>query len=92
VRITTRDRGRFVEIEVRDDGPGIPEQFHRKIFEMFQTLKPRDSLEGSGMGLTFVKKIVESAGGSVAVESKGRGTTFRVTWPKTWPASSAGGP
>ena len=92
VRITTRDRGRFVEIEIGDDGPGIPEQFHRKIFEMFQTLKPRDSLEGSGMGLTFVKKIVESAGGSVAVESKGRGTTFRVTWPKTWPVSSAGGP
>jgi signal transduction histidine kinase len=86
VRVSVRDRGAFVELEVRDDGPGIPAAFQGKIFEMFQTLKPRDSLEGSGMGLAFVKKIVDGAGGTVAVESAGRGATFRVEWPRSWPA------
>ncbi len=70
-----------VEIAISDDGPGIPAEFHGRIFAMFQTLKPRDEVEGSGMGLAVVKKIVETHGGHVAVESAGRGTTFRITWP-----------
>ncbi len=68
---------------VRDDGPGVPVQYHRQIFEMFQTLKPRDAKEGSGMGLALVKKIVMVYGGDVAIESgEGRGAVFRFTWPK----------
>jgi signal transduction histidine kinase len=50
---------------------------------MFQTLRPRDSVEGSGMGLTIAKTLVESIGGSLTLESEGRGTTFRFTWPKS---------
>ena len=52
---------------------------------MFQTLKPRDQVEGSGMGLSLVRKILESAGGEIGVESEGRGTTFWFTWPLAWP-------
>ncbi len=67
---------------VADDGPGIPPQFHEQVFGMFQTLKPRDDVEGSGMGLAFVKKIVEISHGSLQLESAGRGTSFRFRWPK----------
>ena len=75
-------QGRFAEFSVSDDGPGIPSDYHVRIFRMFQTLKPRDELEGSGMGLAVVKKVVERQGGKVTIEShNGRGTTFRFTWP-----------
>jgi two-component system sensor kinase FixL len=71
--------------EVRDDGPGIDPRFHARIFDMFQTLKPRDQVEGSGMGLAMVRKNVEVFGGTVAVESDGRGSIFRFTWPAQQP-------
>jgi signal transduction histidine kinase len=68
---------------VKDDGPGIPEQFHEQIFKMFQTLRPRDQVEGSGMGLALVRKHVDLRGGRLTVDSgEGRGSTFRFTWPK----------
>ena len=68
---------------VADDGPGIEPQYHERIFEIYQTLKPRDEVEGSGIGLTVVKKIVESRGGAVRIESAaGAGTTVFITWPK----------
>lgn len=67
---------------VRDDGPGIPPQYHQQIFEMFTTLKPRDEVEGSGMGLAIVKKTVEFLGGRIEIlPSNGRGTAFAFTWP-----------
>lgn len=72
----------FYYFSVTDDGPGIPEQFHERIFGMFQTLKPRDELEGSGMGLTLIKKLVETYGGSIHVFSAGRGTRFTFSWPR----------
>lgn len=72
----------YLEFSVCDDGPGIPEKFHSRIFGMFQTLKPRDELEGSGMGLALIKKIVESYGGTVTLKSVGRGSCFSFSWPK----------
>jgi PAS domain S-box-containing protein len=75
--------GEFVELVVRDDGPGILPQFHEKIFQLFQTLKRRDEVEGSGMGLALVKKLVEQQNSRVAVHSQGDGTgaEFRFRWP-----------
>jgi signal transduction histidine kinase len=50
---------------------------------MFQTLKPRDELEGCGMGLALVKKTVEHHGGTIRVESEVKqGARFCLTWPK----------
>lgn len=70
------------EIAVSDDGPGIPPAFHGRIFEMFQTLSARARRETTGAGLALVKKLVESRGGRVGVESgAGRGATFRFLWP-----------
>ncbi len=69
---------------VNDDGPGIPPEFHERVFQIFQTLRPRDELEGSGMGLAIVRKHVDLAGGEISLHSDGnRGTTFRLKWPKT---------
>lgn len=73
----------FYAISVIDDGPGIPAKFQERVFGMFQTLKPRDELEGSGMGLALIKKIVETYGGTIEVYSEGRGCRFTFTWPKT---------
>ena len=67
---------------VQDDGPGIPLVHQERVFAMFQTLKPRDAVEGSGVGLAIVKKAVESVGGTVTLESDGQhGCTFCFTWP-----------
>lgn len=67
--------------KVCDDGPGIPTRFREKIFELFQTLKPRDVVEGSGMGLSIAKRLVQSYNGSIAViGDEGRGTCFEFTW------------
>ena len=67
---------------VQDDGPGIAPQFHERVFEMFETLKPRDGVESTGIGLAIVKKTVESNDGRVQIESNGnRGTRISFTWP-----------
>jgi signal transduction histidine kinase len=87
VRVTAADFGDFVEFAVVDDGPGIPEHLHERAFAMFQTLKPRDEVEGTGMGLALVKRLVEAHGGTIGIQSAaGEGAAFRFTWPKTWPA------
>jgi signal transduction histidine kinase len=70
-----------VRFEVSDDGPGIAEEFHARVFQIFTTLQPRDKVEGSGMGLAFVKKTVENFGGKAWIESDGkRGTKICFTW------------
>lgn len=73
-------KNRFV-LAVKDDGPGIPKAMHVKSVEMFQTLKPRDEVEGSGMGLALCKKIAMSYGGDLWIESDGSsGTTIFTSW------------
>ena len=82
VWVGAQQRAGEVEFYVCDDGPGIAPEYHERIFDLFQTLQPRDQLEASGMGLAIVKKTVESAGGHVAVRSaEGEGTCFTFTWP-----------
>jgi DNA-binding response OmpR family regulator len=90
-----RDEGRITvsarlddgvaEFRISDDGPGIPPQFHDRIFVIFQTLVGRDELESSGIGLAVVKKKVEGQGGRVWVESAppARGAIFAFTWKET---------
>ena len=84
IKVTVEDEGHMYAFAVEDDGPGISAQFHEQVFKMFQTLKPRDRVEGSGMGLAMVRKNVEVFGGTVKLESaEGKGSIFRFTWPKT---------
>jgi PAS domain S-box-containing protein len=82
IEVAAADLGSQHAFAVKDDGPGIPAQFHDKIFKMFQTLKPRDQVEGSGMGLAIVRKQVELSGGLLSLESaEGKGSTFHFTLP-----------
>ncbi|WP_437622702.1 PAS domain-containing protein [Sorangium sp. So ce1151] len=84
VEVRGRDLGDLWEFSVKDNGPGIAPQFHQKVWEIFQTLNPRDNIEGTGIGLSIVQKIVLSKGGRAWVESdKGAGATFFFTWPRT---------
>jgi signal transduction histidine kinase len=71
----------YIEFCIADDGPGIPEEFHEKIFKVFARLKSQDEVEGSGLGLAMVKKTVESLGGTIKVESQGRGSRFIFSVP-----------
>ena len=76
-------QGRYV-FHVSDDGPGIRAKFHERIFGMFKTLKSRDRVEGSGMGLALIKRLVTHYEGEVSVTSPlegGRGTRFTFDWP-----------
>ncbi len=84
IEIGARDAGRFWEFSVKDDGPGIPPEFQERVWGIFQTLEPRDKVEGAGIGLSLVKKLVASQGGDVSLQSApGAGATFSFTWPKT---------
>ena len=91
VRVGWRaERPGWLRFSVADNGPGIAPQYHDRVFGIFQTLQSRDRVEGTGIGLAVVKKIVEGQGGRVWVESaEGAGATFHFTWPAA-PAAGAG--
>ena len=83
VGIRCVDEDTHWKFSVADNGPGIDEKYHEKIFRIFQTLTPRDEYESTGVGLSIVKKIVEFYGGRIWVESEpGSGTTFFFALPK----------
>lgn len=85
VEIELHDSDNFWKFTVVDNGPGIPIEYHDKIFVIFQTLQARDKFESTGVGLAIVKKLVEDKGGQVWVESEiGQGSKFCFTWPKEW--------
>jgi signal transduction histidine kinase len=83
VQVACSDTGDEWEFRITDNGPGIEEKYFDRIFQIFQTLTPRDEQESTGIGLTLVKKIVEQLGGKIWLESKtGHGTTFFFTLTK----------
>ncbi|HLY96937.1 MAG TPA: ATP-binding protein [Sideroxyarcus sp.] len=83
IHIACSNEGAQWKFSVADNGPGIKEQHFGKIFQLFQTLAPRDRVESSGVGLALVKKIVEMYGGRVWVESTvGEGSTFFFNLPR----------
>jgi CheY-like chemotaxis protein len=75
--VAGRDR---VRLEVADTGPGIPADLQAKIFEAFFTTKPAG--EGTGLGLSLCRSIIEEHGGTISVQSEpGGGTTFTIELP-----------
>lgn len=86
VTVSSRDLGddAHVEVTVADDGRGIDARYHRRIFDLFQTLESRDHTEGAGIGLAVVERLVTRLGGTISLESApGEGAAFSFTWPST---------
>lgn len=82
IKISATEQSDAWHFAVADNGPGIETEHFDRVFQMFQTLAPRDECESIGIGLAIVKKIVESYGGRVSVESTlGEGSTFSFTVP-----------
>jgi signal transduction histidine kinase len=80
--LTLRSRVRRgeIEIDVEDEGPGIPEKTLPRIFDPFFTTKPPG--QGTGLGLAIAQGIVADHGGRIEVASRpGHGTRFRVVLP-----------
>jgi len=84
INVTCEPGEKFWKFAVTDNGPGIDKKFHDKIFEVFRTLKSKDEVESTGIGLSLVKKIIELHGGNIKVDSnQGKGTSFVFELPKT---------
>lgn len=80
INATSTDKGYL--FTVSDDGPGIDPQFHQRAFGLFQTLKPRDEVEGSGMGLAIIKKLLDTYHCEITIDSDGiAGSCIQFTWP-----------
>lgn len=83
ITISSQEFPGHYEFSVTDNGPGIAPRYHAQIFELFKTLQPRDEVEGSGMGLSIIKKLLDYQGGSITVDSDVKnGACFTFTWPK----------
>jgi PAS domain S-box-containing protein len=76
--------GAQIEFVITDDGPGIELEHHQRVFRLFETLKPRDVQENTGIGLAISKKLVERVGGKIWLKtpSSGKGLAVHFTWPQ----------
>ncbi len=83
IKIGCNEDEEYWKFSISDNGPGIDKKHFKKVFQLFQTLKPRDEIEGTGIGLSVVKKIIELYSGTIWVDSKiGEGSTFYFTLSK----------
>ena len=84
IEIRTRPRGAFVEVLVKDSGPGVDPSVRANLFIPFSTTKT----QGTGLGLAISQRLIESAGGRIELRaSDARGTTFVIVLPVAGPAS-----
>jgi len=72
----------YVELVVKDNGPGIEPTVRDRIFEPFFSTKPQSASSGTGLGLSLVHSLAEQEGLGLSLESeKGKGTTFKLIIP-----------
>ncbi|MEM7470551.1 MAG: CHASE domain-containing protein [Pseudomonadota bacterium] len=83
VEVSITAQASHLDIRVTDNGPGIPNEFHSKVFEPFQTLSSMPAPGSNGIGLASVKKCVEMHGYKVDLRSTpGQGCSFSFSWPR----------
>ena len=91
IRLASKRNDGQVEFRIRDNGPGIPQEMIKKIFEPFVTTKPTG--EGTGLGLSLCQDIMAQHGGAMGVESEpGEFTEFWITLPASAEPSAAAQP
>lgn len=85
-------------IDIVDDGPSVPEEARERVFDPFRTLKPRDEVEGSGLGLTIASALVQTWEGTIEIldadpadgtAGEGRGTCVRISFPNSMHGADA---
>jgi signal transduction histidine kinase len=80
IQVHTRLEEPYVVLRVKDNGLGISERHQKQLFTMFKRF--HDHVEGTGIGLYMVKRIIENAGGKITLQSEeGSGTEFKVYFP-----------
>ncbi|AOW75819.1 hypothetical protein A3Q34_02470 [Colwellia sp. PAMC 20917] len=83
INVSSQEYPTHYSFSVKDNGPGILERNHEYVFDLFKTIKPRDEVEGSGMGLSIIRKLLDSLNCVISVSSDGKnGSCFTFTWPK----------
>jgi signal transduction histidine kinase len=84
IEIFVRLDADMVRFIIRDDGPGIELKHHQRVFRLFETIKPRDLQENTGIGLAIAKKLVDRVGGKIWLENpdSGKGLSVYFTWPQ----------
>jgi NtrC-family two-component system sensor histidine kinase KinB len=81
IHLQVKRLGSQVQMDVQDDGPGIPPEYQSRIFQKFVQVKGREA-GGTGLGLAICKEIVRAHGGTIWVKSSpGQGSTFSFTLP-----------
>jgi signal transduction histidine kinase len=91
ISVTAKEEDGQWRFRVADDGPGIPARYRHRVFHIFSTLRRRDEVEGSGMGLAFVRKVVLRQGGRISIEAnEPRGAAINFTWPTVVEAPKPG--
>jgi signal transduction histidine kinase len=84
VRLACERVGAMIEFSVEDEGPGIPEEQQKRVFERFESRARGSKHRGAGLGLALVKSLVELHGGEVSLRSEpGRGTRVSVRFPES---------
>ncbi|MEO0409961.1 MAG: ATP-binding protein, partial [Cyanobacteria bacterium P01_A01_bin.135] len=84
ITISAQEQPDCYEFTVADKGPGIAPSHHDRIFGIFERLQNPNESTGTGIGLAIIKRIVETEGGSVRIESSpGTGSAFIFTWRKS---------
>jgi light-regulated signal transduction histidine kinase (bacteriophytochrome) len=81
--ISYRNEDSFHNFSFKDNGPGIPSEFHEKIFEIFQTVHGQKRTDSTGIGLATVRKIIDSMGGEIILHAEeDQGCNFEVKLAK----------
>ena len=81
-RLSSNSQPNAVRINISDNGPGIPAEYHQEIFNEFLRLQQTSDSHGMGLGLAIARRLIEAHGGKIWVESEpGHGSTFSLLLP-----------